>query len=299
MATKFREVTKYSGVDEDLSPSYQGIVVPLKGANQVMLGDGAGLTVRANLPSMVKVKEITSNYPVSLTANQTANLKSGAVRLFEISADVVPGMDKAYVTAKDSKGVEKAKLKVLVLRPRPATISIRPVYVMQGAQEVRLTNDSSGAQSLVDAMNAIWTPQANVVFTLGSSDKAVIKGLSPQATGVDITDAAIAKELIAAKGSAKGLTAFMVNQALDNGKVVNGVTDATAGISLISDKRSDSTIAHEAGHYLGAVDDKGKFISSYGHPGSQADEMLMRDGGSGRKIPYGMVSDFNKGYTSK
>ncbi|MFZ0709724.1 MAG: hypothetical protein WAM53_06765 [Terrimicrobiaceae bacterium] len=299
MAAKFREVTKYSGVDEDLSPDYQGIVVPLKGANQVMLGDGAGLTVRANLPSMVKVKELTSNYPTSLTADQTANLKSRALRLFEISADVVPGMDKAHVTAKDSKGVEKAKLKVLVLRPRPATISIRPVYVIQGTQEVPLTKDSSGAQSLVDAMNAIWIPQANVVFTLESPDKAVIKGISPQATGVDITNAAIAKELIAAKGSAKGLTAFMVNQALDNGKVVNGVTDAKAGIALISDNRRDSTIAHEAGHYLGAVDDKGKFISTYGHPGSQAAEMLMRDGGSGRKIPYGRVPDFNKGYTSK
>ncbi|MGB8463722.1 MAG: hypothetical protein WCE49_02120 [Terrimicrobiaceae bacterium] len=299
MAAKFREVTKYSGVDEDLSPDYQGIVVPLKGANQVMLGDGAGLTVRANLPSMVNVKEITSNYPASLTADQTANLKSRALRLFEISADVVPGMDKAHVTAKDSKGVEKAKLKVLVLRPRPATISIRPVYVIQGTQEVPLTKDSSGAQSLVDAMNAIWIPQANVVFTLESPDKAVIKGISPQATGVDITNAAIAKELIAAKGSAKGLTAFMVNQALDNGKVVNGVTDAKAGIALISDNRRDSTIAHEAGHYLGAVDDKGKFISTYGHPGSQAAEMLMRDGGSGRKIPYGRVPDFNKGYTSK
>jgi hypothetical protein len=299
MAAKFREVTKYSGVDEDLSPDYQGIVVPLKGANQVMLGDGAGLTVQANLPSMVKVKEITSNYPTSLTADQTANLKSRALRLFEISADVVPGMDKAYVTAKDSKGVEKAKLKVLVLRPRPATISLRPVYVIQGTQEVPLTTDSSGAQSLVDAMNAIWTPQANVVFTLEPSVKAVIKGISPQATGVDITNAAIMKELIAAKGSAKGLTAFMVNQALDNGKVVNGVTDAKVGIALISDKRRDSTIAHEAGHYLGAVDEKGKFISTYGHPGSQAAEMLMRDGGSGHKIPYGVVSDFNKGYTSK
>ena len=67
----------------------------------------------------------------------------------------------------------------------------------------------------------------------------------------------------------------------------------------ISDNRGDSTIAHEAGHYLGAVDDKGKFISTYGHPGSQAVEMLMRDGGAGRKIPYGRVPDFNKGYTSK
>jgi hypothetical protein len=105
--------------------------------------------------------------------------------------------------------------------------------------------------------------------------------------------------LITAKGSAKGLTAFMVNQALDKGTIVNGVTDAKAGISLISQKRRDSTIAHEAGHYLGAVDDKGKFGSTYGHPGSQADEMLMRDGGSGRKIPYAVAPDFNKGYTSK
>jgi hypothetical protein len=299
MAAKFLEVTKYSGVDEDLSPSYQGIVVAVKGKNQVMLRDGAGLTVRSNLPSVVIVKEITSNYPAHLSADQTAGLKSKALRLFEISADVVPGMDKAYVTAKDAKGVEKAKLKVLVLRARTETISIRPVYVLQGGQDVRLPKDTSSAQSLVDAMNAIWIPQANVVFTLGSPEKAIIKGISPQAAGVDITNDAILKELIAAKGGAKGLTAFMVNQAFDNRKVVNGVTDAKLGIALISDNRRESTIAHEAGHYLGAVDEKGKFSSRYGHPGSQALEMLMRDEGAGRKIPYGMASDFNKGYTSK
>ena len=108
------------------------------------------------------------------------------------------------MTAKDSKGVEKARLKVLVLRPRPATISIRPVYVIQGTQEVLFTNFSGGARALVDAMNAIWTPQANVVFTLDPSAKAVIKGISPQATGVDITNAAITKELVAARGSTKG-----------------------------------------------------------------------------------------------
>lgn len=299
MAAKFREVTKYSGVDEDLSTSYQGIIVRLKGSNQVMLEDGAGLIVRANLPSAVKVREITSNYPAALSANQLASLKSRALRLFEISADVVAGYDKAYVTAKDSKGNEKAKLKVMVLRPRPATISIRPVWVLKGTREVPLTEDTSSAQSLVDAMNAIWTPQANVVFTLEPSEKAVIKGISPEAKAVDITNADILKELIKAKGSAKGLTAFMVNQALDNRKVVNGVTNAEAGIALISDKRRDTTLAHEAGHYLGAVDEKGKYIRQYGHPGSQSVEMLMRDEGSGSKIPYSAVPDFNKGYTSK
>ena len=66
-----------------------------------------------------------------------------------------------------------------------------------------LGKDSSGAQFLVDAMNAIWIPQANVVFTLESFAKAVIKGLAPQATGVDITNAAIVKELVAVKGSNK------------------------------------------------------------------------------------------------
>ena len=130
-------------------------------------------------------------------------------------------------------------------------------------------------------------------------DKSAIKVIPPGAVGVDITDAAVLKELVTAKGSSKGFVAYLVNQALDAGKTVNGVTDVKLGVSLISDKRRDSTIAHEAGHYLGSVDDKGKFTGTYGHPGSQAEHMLMRDGGSGRKIPYAVVSDFNKGYTSK
>jgi len=299
MPAKFREIAKYSGVDEDLSQLYQGIVVPLKGSSRVMLTDGAGLKVASNLPSTVVVKEITASDPGNLTADQIANLKSGAIRVFDITASAVPGMDKAVVTGKDGKGVEKAKLKVLVLRPRPVTISIRPVYVVQDKKEAAYTNFGGGAQALVDVMNTIWTPQANVVFTLGSSDKAVIKAINPDAKGVEITDAAILKELKEAKGSAQGLTAFMVRQALDGGDVVSGVTNAEAGVALISDSRGDSTIAHEAGHYLGAVDDKGKFTGRYGHKGSQAVEMLMRDGGAGYKIPYGAVSDFNKGYTSK
>ena len=57
MAAKFREATAwYSGVDEDLSLSYQGIVSSVEGGEpESALGDGAGLTVRANLPSTVKI----------------------------------------------------------------------------------------------------------------------------------------------------------------------------------------------------------------------------------------------------
>ena len=84
MAARFSEVTPNSGVDGDLNPSYQGIVVPLKGANRVMLEDGAELKVKANLPSMVKVKELTSHPPEDLTASQFKSLKSKTLRLFEM-----------------------------------------------------------------------------------------------------------------------------------------------------------------------------------------------------------------------
>ncbi len=88
---------------------------------------------------------------------------------------------------------------------------------------------------------------------------------------------------------------FLVKAARDNSGLVNGVTEAANGIALISDSRSDTTMAHEAGHFLGALNENGKYSQQYGHQGTDAD-LLMRDGGAGRKIPYGEVTDFNKGY---
>ncbi len=53
--------------------------------------------------------------------------------------------------------------------------------------------------------------------------------------------------------------------------------------------------AHEAGHYLGALSESGKFSARYGHQGTDP-ILLMRDGGPGYKIPFSLVTDFNKGY---
>ena len=104
MAARFSEVTPNSGVDGDLNPSYQGIVVPLKGANRVMLEDGAELKVKANLPSMVKVKELTSHPPEDLTASQFKSLKSKTLRLFEM-----PFKDR-YDAALSSLHITRASL---------------------------------------------------------------------------------------------------------------------------------------------------------------------------------------------
>ena len=54
-------------------------------------------------------------------------------------------------------------------------------------------------------------------------------------------------------------------------------------------------MAHEAGHFLGSLSESGKFSMRYGHQGTAAN-LLMRAGGAGYKIPFSLVTDFNKGY---
>jgi hypothetical protein len=52
---------------------------------------------------------------------------------------------------------------------------------------------------------------------------------------------------------------------------------------------------YEAGHFLGALNEKGKYDSEYGHP-EKSQEMLMYVHHIGNKIPYSAVTKFNYGY---
>jgi hypothetical protein len=55
-------------------------------------------------------------------------------------------------------------------------------------------------------------------------------------------------------------------------------------------------LAHEAGHLLGSLNENGTYSGiDYGHQGTDP-ELLMRGGGAGWKIPYSIVTDFNKGF---
>jgi hypothetical protein len=143
-------------------------------------------------------------------------------------------------------------------------------------------------------MNAIWTPQANVVFELSKTDAVTIDPLKP-GQDADITDENVKKAFIDKKDPDAMLTFFMVKRAVNRDSKDLGVINSEAGISLISDDRSDSTMAHEAGHFLGSLSESGKFSMKYGHQGTD-ETLLMRAGGAGVRIPYGIVTDFNKGY---
>jgi len=225
-------------------------------------------------------------------------LKSGAIRVFNIVGNSPVGMDLAKVQATNTRTSRvEATLKVLVLRQLPIKISIRPTQVRDDQQNVvSFTNAPIGAQSLLDQMNSIWKPQANIVFTLGRTDPALIDGLSPKSEGADIQNPTTSASFQSQKDRAADLTVFLVRRAFDGKERVSGVTNAKEGFTLIGDDRSVTTLAHEAGHFLGALNEHGKFSQKYDHKGTDP-ELLMRDGGAGWKIPFSLVTDFNKRFT--
>ena len=87
----------------------------------------------------------------------------------------------------------------------------------------------------------------------------MIDGLSPTSKGADIQNSAMAASFRSNKDPAADLTVFLVRRAFDGAIPVSGVTDAKAGFALIGDNRSETTLAHEAGHFLGALNEHGKF----------------------------------------
>ena len=144
-------------------------------------------------------------------------------------------------------------------------------------------------------MNAIWNPQANVYFELGRTDAATIEGLAPKADRLDMQK--LPQGFLDERDSGAALTFFLVYAVRDGGTPALGVTTAVDRISLIADSRSDSTMAHEAGHFLGSLNEKGNYSSKYGHP-EKSQEMLMHADHTGNKISYSAVTNFNYGYHS-
>ena len=300
MAATFREVTAYSGVDENLPTGGQGIVVPSGGSTLVILQDGRGLDVRSTIPSKVYVYEFKTRQERAGAVRNASNpseamrrFDDDSWRIFRIKADAPVGFDKVRVEAKNTKTHKaEATLKVIVLDKKTVKVAIRPAQVRDGKQLVSL-GKAADAQKLLDEMNAIWNPQANVYFELGRTDAATIDGLSPQADAIEMQK--LHKGFLDERDSGSALTFFLVRKVTDGGTADKGATNAKERVSLIADSRSDSTMAHEAGHFLGALTAEGKYDSEYGHP-EKSEEMLMHVHHIGKKIPYSAIPKFNYGY---
>jgi hypothetical protein len=302
MPATFREVTAYSGVDENLPTGGQGIVVPSGGSTLVILQDGRGLDVRSTMPSKVYVYEFKTRQEragavrnASNPSEATRRFDDDSWRIFRVKADAPVGIDKVKVEARKTKAHNaEATLKVIVLDKKTVKVAIRATQVRDGKQLVSLGN-AADPQKLLDEMNAIWNPQVNVYFELGRTDAATIEGLSPQVGAIEMQK--LPKGFLDERDrdSESALTFFLVRKVMDGGTADKGATNAKERVSLISDSRSESTMAHEAGHFLGSITAEGKYDSEYGHP-EKSDEMLMHVHHIGKKIPYSAITRFNYGY---
>jgi len=302
MAATFREVAAYSGVDENLPTGGQGIIVPSGGSTLVILEGARGLDVQSTIPSKVHVYEFKKKEERAEAARSASNpaeamrrFDEDSWRIFRIKADAPVGFDKVKVEAKNTNTHKtEATLKVIVLNKKTVKVAIRAVQVRDGKQFVSLGN-AADPKKLLNEMNAIWNPQANVYFELGRTDAATIDGLSPQADAIEMQK--LPKGFLDERDSGSALTFFLVRKVTNGGNADNGVTNARERVALIADSRSDSTMAHEAGHFLGALTAEGKYDSEYGHP-EKSQEMLMHAEHIGKKIPYAAVLKFNYGYRS-
>jgi hypothetical protein len=321
MPAFFQEVFTSAGVDEDAKPA-PGMIVSAGGSNITRLAGGKGLRLQA--PRTLNIEELSpipSVIAIALLSpsNLAGLLKPGALadaRYFRISGKAPIGPRIAQVKAVAvGKSRPEAVLDVAVLKQRKVKLSIRPVQVRSAQGGVVFHSKKPfDTKAMVEEMNSIWTPQANVAFELVSSDPAQI---TDEAEIAKILDLKMSKEaplpsmvvlqrfsdvFVRFKDKGADLTMFLVESAGDlndprvlysHAKVVNGITDPMLGISLISDARTSlrEVMAHEAGHFIGSRTGRDGKLMIFGDRGGTRD--LMQGGGSDTaRIPFHDAIDF-------
>ncbi len=318
MAATFHEVLPHSGFDYHIPSGGPGIVIPYKGSNSVRLDGGKGVTLTTAMGPMLSLLEIKDqNYlqeiwlsveqscgdpPGSVIADtlmsiEAEGFRTGEIRIFKIIGNSFVPLGKAKIEAKNprTRTVEES-LQVIVLKKKVVKIAIRPVQFHNAAGI--LVNSSAitiDPPLLLNQMNRIWNSQANIFFEMSRTGPVTIDRLRD--APADFQDSDLKADFIANRDPGADLTFFMVKLALNEKSAVSGVIDSEARYALVSDGplESDNTMAHEAGHYLGSLNEAGKFSQHYPDRESGSD-LLMADGGSGYRIPFSDVTDFNKGY---
>jgi hypothetical protein len=316
MGARFRRIKDLDGIDEGTGPMDAGIVVSLQRPSLVFLENGAGLHVRSNHPKNVSVTEITAIDSPELVdfksdkrvdvAAAVAKTKSGSTRLFKVSASSVVG-DHGTVISATNAGADKneAKLKVLVLQQKPLKVSLRQIQVYSDETKknvVLSSKEKFDPDAIRDHINWVWDRQANISFALGKTDPALIVSLAPGAEGPSRTSDADTRALVSQKDSDAHLTIFFAHKAFDPPKnshtpwqfSKNGYTAAEKGFCVVADGRLEFTVEHEIGHFLGALDARGKFVKDFGH--SSGNNIMNIEIASNGIIPFDMAKIFNKGF---
>jgi hypothetical protein len=306
MTARFRHVKDLDGVDEGASPMDAGMVVPNGGSSLVFLENGQGLALVSNHRT-ISVQEITALSGANALRflkdavpilTVLAGLNSGK-RLFMIGGRGHGGVVSAV---KDRNHVE-AKLTVVLMPAKPIKVALRQIQAVKDAKDFALLSQTSfDPAAILVHMNAVWTPQTNIVFSLGRTDPAPIKEIAFDSGGPSRTSPDHSQALTKAKDQSADLTIFFAKSVFDppTGShtpwtfAKNGYTDAENGFCAVADGRLEFTIEHEEGHFLGALNAKGQFEKDFGH--SVGGDIMNVDIPSNGIIPLSMAKKFNKGF---
>jgi hypothetical protein len=232
---------------------------------------------------------------------------AGNPRFFQITSRAPGGQVGTTVrVAKAQKSKAQGSLRVVVLKRRPLTISIRPVQVRDAQGKPALhCKKNFDTEILLRRTNAVYTPQTNIVFKLGSTAPAPMdneaeiakalgdsspKAMLPQTVEFD-TFSKMFKKLREQENPKADFTIFLVERITHGGddRVVFGVSDTQGKFSLVSDSGRDEdmkTMEHEIGHLFGESDD------------NSSEDVLMSQGTDGTKVPFAdVIKIFNKNFS--
>jgi hypothetical protein len=332
MAVEFFEVWKNSGLDLDATPR-PAMILPLGGSNVIRVLHAEGSNPLYDTKGILEIKEMDGGpivldkffaytVPIFMVASSPGaaaalQLKLAAEvaiklahsgRFFRVTGKALGGAVGTMLLVNPEPNLP---LRVVVLRPRPLKLSIRPVQVRNNKGSFVYHCESNyDTKVLLDRVNAIWTPQANIVFALASSNPALIDDevrISEALGGWGRTLPKIVeydafkdmfKDVKVNENPKADFTIFMVNGLTDGGVAVRGTTNTDYGFALVSDSgrvEDSRTMAHEIGHYFGTLGKKGVQYGDF--QGKNQEDLLMGAGGDGTKVPFAdVIKYFNTNY---
>ena len=332
MSIRFGEVLKGSGLDLDA----QAMILPLRGSNVIKVFDAAPDLTLFDDRGILTIKELDAAAALSdkLLMYQLAVVLSmgdvGAASLMQLKMGIEMGLQLAgkprffQITgttlggeagttlrvAKDRKSKAAVSLRVVVLRPRPLKLSIRPVQVRNDKGNLVFHCERNyDAKALLSRINAVWTPKANLVFSPASLDPAPLDDQDAIAKAIGSTTSKVTVppiiefddfsemfQKLRDKEKPKGdFTIFLVHRLTHGGTDTFGTTNQKGGFALVSDSGRDDdqhSMPHEIGHFFGTLG-KG---SLYGD-NNTSDDLLMAQGTDGTKVPFeDVIHFFNKNF---
>jgi hypothetical protein len=166
----FKEVAKSAGVDEHRQPT-PGMVVRRGESNIVRLIGGEGLRLDKAPPPALTIEELKGLDLIDNLASLGKILGIAAPpvlygsRYFKISGKIL-----SHTVGLNFVGVggrNQATITVAVLGPRPVTLSVRPIQRRIPSTDALVWDSQQpfDLTAMLDRINTIWIPQANVVFT--------------------------------------------------------------------------------------------------------------------------------------